>query len=284
MAYKIWDEVGEADEERDTVLLELEEERLKVYTRKVNKAKECRTKLQRDIAIGKKEISNICASIGHQNPVHHHLKLGGNLKEELETIKPLLDDMRTRKVDRISQFAGVLDQIQKISNEIVDLKEQSGNEGLVDENNLSLSRLEELQRELHKLQIDKINRLNQVQDHLNTINSLCTVLGEDLKEIVCRIHPTLDDPNGAKDVSNNTIARLADQIESLKELKIERMQKIKGLATALLELWHLMDTPVDEKEMFQNVTSQIAASEHEITEPNVLSIKSIQNVRTRTLF
>ncbi|OMP00602.1 Microtubule-associated protein, MAP65/Ase1/PRC1 [Corchorus olitorius] len=274
---KIWDEVGEADEERDTMLFQLEKECLKVYTRKVDEAKECRTKLQRDIAIAKAEISNICASIG-ENPVHHDFKPGGKLKEELETIKPLLDDMRRRKVDRISQFVGVLDQIQKISNEIMGLKEQNGNKRIVDETNLSLRRLEELQRELHELQNEKIYRLNHVQDHLNTINSLCTVLGMDFKEVICGIHPTLDDPNGAKDVSNNTIARLTAQIQSLKELKIKRMQKIQNLATALLELWHLMDTPVDEQEMFQNVTSKLAASEHEITEPNVLSIESIQNV------
>lgn len=72
----------------------------------------------------------------------------------------------------------------------------------------------------------QINRLNQVQGHLNTINSLCTVLGMDFIQTICRIHPTLDDSNGAKDVSNNTIARLAAQIQSLQELKIKRMQKV----------------------------------------------------------
>ncbi|OMO67795.1 hypothetical protein CCACVL1_20309 [Corchorus capsularis] len=256
---EILDIIGD-DEKRTTVLSELEQEHLKVYTRKVDEAKECRTKLQGDIAIAKEEISNICASIG-ENQVHHDLEPGGNLKEELETIKTLLDDMRKRKVDRISEFAGVLDQIQKISNEIMGLKEQNGNKGLVDETNLSLSSLEESQRELSKLQDEKINGLKQVQGHLNTINSLCTVLGMDFKEKVCGIHPTLDDPNGAKDVSDNTIERLADQIESLEELKIKRMQKIQDLATALLELWHLMDTPVDEQEMFQNVEEEVSRLE-----------------------
>ncbi|KAK6260804.1 hypothetical protein SCA6_015278 [Theobroma cacao] len=274
---KIWDEVGEADDERDTTLLDLEQECLKVYTRKVDEAKECRTKLHRDIAIAKAEISDICASIG-ENPVHPDLKPGGNLKEELETIGPLLEDMRRKKVERINQFIGVIDQIQKISNEILGFKEQDGNKLLVDETNLSLRRLEELHRELHELQNEKINRLNQVQGHLNTINSLCTVLGMDFIQTICRIHPTLDDSNGAKDVSNNTIARLAAQIQSLQELKIKRMQKIQELASTLLELWHLMDTPAEEQHMFLNVTSKIAASEPEITEPNMLSIDCIKNV------
>ncbi|XVF22701.1 hypothetical protein REPUB_Repub12eG0193700 [Reevesia pubescens] len=186
--------------------------------------------------------------------------------------------MRRMKVDRINQFVGVLDQIQTISNEILGVKEQNGNEVLFDETNLSLRRLEKLHSELHELQNEKINRLNQVQDHLNTINSLCTVLGMDFKQTVCRIHPTLDDLNGAKDVSNNTILGLDTQIQSLQELKIKRMQKIQDLASALLELWHLMDTPVEERQMFLNVTCKIAASEPEITEPNVLSIDCIKNV------
>lgn len=34
----------------------------------------------------------------------------------------------------------------------------------------------------------------------------------------------------------------------------------------------MMDTPIEEQQMFQNVTCNIAASEHEITEPNTLSV------------
>jgi Ase1/PRC1/MAP65 family protein len=46
----------------------------------------------------------------------------------------------------------------------------------------------------------------------------------------------------------------------------------------MLELWNLMDTPLEEQQMFQNVTSNIAASEHEITEPNTLSIDFLNYV------
>lgn len=41
-----------------------------------------------------------------------------------------------------------------------------------------------------------------------------------------------------------------------------------------------MDTPVEEQQMFLNVTRKIAASEHEFTEPNLLSVDSIEKVRT----
>lgn len=39
-----------------------------------------------------------------------------------------------------------------------------------------------------------------------------------------------------------------------------------------------MDTPIEEQQMFQDVTCNIAASEHEITEPNTLSVDFINYV------
>jgi len=39
-----------------------------------------------------------------------------------------------------------------------------------------------------------------------------------------------------------------------------------------------MDTPVEEQQMFQNVTCNIAASEDEVTEPNSLSENFINYV------
>lgn len=39
-----------------------------------------------------------------------------------------------------------------------------------------------------------------------------------------------------------------------------------------------MDTPIEEQQMFQSVTCNIAASEEEITEPNLLSVDFINYV------
>lgn len=56
------------------------------------------------------------------------------------------------------------------------------------------------------------------------------------------------------------------------------MWQLQDLAMAMLELWNLMDTPVEEQQMFQHVTCNIAASEHEIIEPNILSVDFINSV------
>lgn len=39
-----------------------------------------------------------------------------------------------------------------------------------------------------------------------------------------------------------------------------------------------MDTPMEEQQLFQNVTCNIAASEDEVNEPNSLSVDSINSV------
>ncbi|GKU88366.1 hypothetical protein SLEP1_g2642 [Rubroshorea leprosula] len=274
---KIWDEVGEPEDDRDTMLLQIEQECLRIYMRKVDGAKKCRAKLQREVEVAEKEISDISASLGVK-PVNRDRKPGGNLREELQTIVPLLEDMRRQKVERKNQFVEVLDQLRKISNEIFGLREDICYDVDAYGTNMSVHRLEELRRELRELQNEKITRLNQVQDHLNNLKSLCLVLDIDFKETVCKIHPNLDDSKGTKDVSDGTIARLAAKIQSMRDVKIQRMLKLQDLAASLLELWHLMDTPVVEQQMFQNVTSQIAASEPEIIEPGMLSMKNIKNV------
>ena len=76
---------------------------------------------------------------------------------------------------------------------------------------------------LHHLQR---TRLKQVSDHMNNLNSLCLVLGMDFRHIAGEIHSTLNDSKGTKDVSNHTIEKLAAAVQSLREVKIQRMQRV----------------------------------------------------------
>lgn len=54
--------------------------------------------------------------------------------------------------------------------------------------------------------------------------------------------------------------------------------QLQDLATSLLELWNLMDTPMEEQQMFHKVTCNLVASEDEITEPDMLSVDYINYV------
>ncbi|KAL4574866.1 hypothetical protein LXL04_021706 [Taraxacum kok-saghyz] len=264
----IWDEVGESDAERDKMLLELERECLEVYRRKVDLANRSRAQLRQAIADSEAELATICSAMG-ERPVHIRQsdnKNYGSLKAELRAIIPELEEMKKRKVERRNQFLEVIEQIQKIKIEIYATNFKT----VLDETDLSVRKLEELQAQLQALEKEKSDRINQVLDHLSTLNSLCVVLGMDFNQTIHEIHPGLSE-TGAKSISDDVIRRLAVAIERLREVKIERMQKIQNLASSLLELWNLMDTPIEEQHMFQSVTCHIAASEHEITEPNLLS-------------
>lgn len=270
----IWDEVGESDADRDRMLYELEQECLEVYRRKVDVANRSRAQLRQAIADCEAELAAICSAMG-ERPVHIRQadQNAGSLKEEHARILPQLDEMRKMKSERRNQFIEVQEQIQSLSIEIYGPIEYIP--ATVDETDLSLRKLEELHRQLNALQTEKSNRLKKVQEHQYTLSSLCSVLGLDFKQTISGIHPSLGDLEGSKSVSNDTIQKLAVAVQELREVKLQRMQKLQDLATTMLELWNLMDTPVEEQQMFQNVTCNIAASEHEITEPNSLSLDFI---------
>lgn len=276
----IWDEVGESETERDKMLLELEQECLEVYRRKVDNANRCRAQLRQAIADSEAKLAAICSAMG-ERPVHIRQSDQnlGSLKEELRAIVPQLEEMQKRKCERRNQFVEVLEQIQKISNEIHRSSEYPPTSTTVDETDLSLRKLDELHRELQALQKEKNDRLNHVLDLLNTLNSLCLVLGVDFKQTVTEVHPSLgDDSEGTRNMSNETIERLTTTIQRLREVKLQRMQRLQDLGTSMLELWNLMDTPIEEQQVFQSVTCNIASSEHEITEPNMLSVDFINYV------
>ncbi|KAI3471067.1 hypothetical protein Pfo_027730 [Paulownia fortunei] len=276
----IWDEVGESDGERDRILLEIEQECVEVYRRKVDQANKCRAQLRQAIADAEAELAAICSAIG-ERPVHIRQSDQNpeSLKAEFRAILPQIEEMRKRRIDRKNQFIEVLEEIQSIKNEIYRSDGFASNDPAIDEADLSIKKLEELHRELQALRKEKSERLKLVLDLLNCLYSLCVVLGLDFKKTVSEIHPSLEEAEGSKSISNCSIEQLGTAIQKLRELKIQRMQQLQDLATSLLELWNLMDTPIEEQQIFQKVTCKLAASEDEITEPDMLSVDYISYVK-----
>lgn len=67
-AQVIWDEIGEQDAARDTMLLELQQECLEAYRRKVDQANRCRAQLRQAIADAQAELTAVC-SVMAETPV-----------------------------------------------------------------------------------------------------------------------------------------------------------------------------------------------------------------------
>ncbi|KAI3701039.1 hypothetical protein L2E82_45682 [Cichorium intybus] len=276
---KIWDEVGEPEKNRDKMLLELEQECLNAYKRKVDQAIRFRAQLQQAIADSQAELASICASLGDRSSPIIQIE-PGSLMKELADIFPQVEMMQKKKSERKVQFTEILDQIHNISEELCTSTEDKSCFPVLDESDLSLRRLEELKMELHALEKEKSDRLKQVLDHLTTLDSLCVVLGMDFKSTISGIHPTLENPAGKKCISADTIQRLYNAVCKLNKDKIQRLQKVQDLATTMVGLWNLMDISNDEQKRFQNVIHYIGASVNEVTEPNALSLESIKFIES----
>ena len=63
----IWDEVGEDQLEREKVLLELEQECLEVYRRKVDRANISRSRLHQELAESEAEFTHLLLSLGERS-------------------------------------------------------------------------------------------------------------------------------------------------------------------------------------------------------------------------
>eukprot|EP01018_Ginkgo_biloba_P035213 Gb_27482 [translate_table: standard] len=204
----IWDEVGESDSERDKMLLQLEQECLDVYRRKVDQANLSRARLHQLLADSEAELAHLLSALGERSFVGRPEKQTGTLKEQLAAIAPALGDLRQKKEERVKKFMDVQVQIQSICGEIagnLKLNDSSATPKL-DENDLSLKKLDEFH-----LQLQELHR-----------------------------------------------------------------EKIQELGTTLIELWNLMDAPLEEQKHFDHVTSYISASVDEVSGPRALALEIIE--------
>ncbi|KAJ0253417.1 65-kDa microtubule-associated protein 7 [Hirschfeldia incana] len=280
---KIWVDIGESDAEKDRMLMELEKECLEIYRRKVDEAANSKAQLHQSLVSIEAEIASIMAALGVLN-IHSPIKEKGSksLKEKLAYVRPLLEDLRLQKDERVKQFVDVKAQIEKMSGEISGYnKDMIGSLTLEDDQeDLTLRKLNEYQTNLRSLQKEKADRLNKVLDYVNEVHSLCGVLGVDFCQTVSEVHPSLHRTNHEQstNISDSTLDGLQHMIEKLKTERRLRFQKLKDVVGSLLELWNLMDTPQEERMRFARVSCVVRSSESDVTEPNILSTETIEQV------
>ncbi|XP_054811234.1 65-kDa microtubule-associated protein 5 isoform X2 [Prosopis cineraria] len=192
-------------------------------------------------------------------------------------VRPVLEELRSKKELQIKEFSKVLFQISQISAEIAGCR--PSNEGREQEvNNLTVKKLDQLKSHLQELQNEKILRLQKVTSHISTIHELSVVMSIDFLKMLNGIHPSLGDSSEGmpKSISNDTLARLTEVIHSLKLDKKQRLQKLQELARSLVELWDLMEIPIDEQKDFSHVTSLIPLSVDEVSKQGCLSVDVIE--------
>lgn len=275
----IWDEVGEDQFDREKVLLDLEQDCLEVYRKKVDSANISRARLHQELAEAEAEFTHLLLSLGERSLPGRPEKMAGTLKEQLDSITPALREMRLRKEERMNKFRAVQGQIQKISAEIAGQSEHNGSSSIVivNENDLSLKKLEEYQIELLRLHNEKNERLQRVEKYIDTVHNLSAMLGMDSSMIITKVHPSLNELSGmSKNISDSILAKLNSTVESLEEEKQKRLEKLCHLGRALTNLWNLMDTPSGDRRLFSHVTDLLSMSSEEVTDPGTLTLSTIQ--------
>ncbi|XP_058226076.1 65-kDa microtubule-associated protein 5 [Rhododendron vialii] len=276
---EIWDIIGESDCERDKMLLQLEQECLDIYRRKVEKTRKYKADLSESLAESEAEISNLVSALGEQASCPRHENGKSTLKERISAIKPTLEDLRLKKEKRIKEFSETRLQIGRICAEIsgndqfVNSAEPQGNEA-----DLTVKKLGELKSQLQELQYEKTLRLQKVDKHITTIHALSVVMSLDINKTLTKAHPSLGDlANGRpKSISNETLASLTGLVQSLKQEKQQRLRKLQGLASTLIELWSLMNTSSEEQKRFDHVTYLISSSLDGVSKQGCLALDIIE--------
>lgn len=200
-------------------------------------------------------------------------KSSGTIKEQLAAIAPALEQLWQQKEERVRAFSDVQSQIQKISGEIAGGLSNNQLPPIVDESDLSLKKLDSFHSQLQELQKEKSDRLHKVLEFVSTVHDLCAVLALDFLTTVTQVHPSLDEETAvqAKSISNDTLSMLSKTVLTLEDDKKQRLRKLQELATQLVDLWNLMDTPDEERDLFNHVTCNISSSVDDVTSPGALA-------------
>lgn len=275
----VWDEVGESEEDRDKVLFQLDQECLDVYKRKVDQALKSRDLLLQALDYSKMELARLASALGEKSVPRTPDITTRTIMQQLAAIAPTLEQLGKQKTERIKEFANIQSRIEQIRGEIAGTLEIGQQVAIpqINEDDLTVEKLREFQSQLQELEKEKRNRLEKVLEHVSTVRDLCTVLGMDFFSTITEVHNSLDDSIGKdrKSISNDTLSKLDRTITTLNEEKVLRLKKLQELATQLYDLWDLMDTPMEQRRLFDHVACNRTMTIEEVTAPGALALDII---------
>ncbi|KAM3310838.1 hypothetical protein ACQJBY_031492 [Aegilops geniculata] len=278
---QLWGEIGKSREERERMVHELEAECTRVYRRKVDEATGERALLHQSLAASEAEIAALTAALGAENSTQFKVnKWTVSLNERVSSATALLEELRAMRAERSKQFSDIRSEIEKISAEIAGRSHgQDSSPRAGDGHDLTVRRLGEYRARLSALQKEKSERLHKVLEHVTEVHSLCDVLGEDFIAIVNEVHPGLHeaDPGKPTSISDTTLTRLSQVVAMLTSEKAKRAAMLREAVVPLVELWDLMDSPVEERRGFQKAAAVLRPAKEEVLlSSGVLSMASIK--------
>ncbi|KAI3947106.1 hypothetical protein MKW92_000041, partial [Papaver armeniacum] len=238
--HQIWDEVGESDGNRKEMLCQINQECLDIYKKNVDQAGKLSALLSQQMQ----------HEVGEEDDKHNDMlhqidqELFGVYEIKVDEAAKSSALLRQELIDKRKMlFADVQSQIQKIRAEIT---EQALEAPTVNEDDLSLNKLDELRSELQVFQ-EKSDcfKVSKVLACITTVRDLCPVLGINFVNFINEVSPSL-----TKSINNGTFSELEKTVELLKERSWRKLHRTVSL----------MDTSPEERSMFDHVTCYISAT------------------------
>ncbi|KAF3504830.1 hypothetical protein F2Q69_00040059 [Brassica cretica] len=166
------------------------------------------------------------------------------------------------------QISEILTRITDISSNIAGNDDHGSNNGPedFDESDLTETKLDQLRARLQDLCKEKDVRLQKVNSYISAIHDLSEAMAFDFSEALSHVHKSLTDSSMAdtKSISDDTLAGLAELTESLKNEKLQKLLRViigdfvQDLGRTLQDLWNRMETPMDERRRFENISSLLS--------------------------
>lgn len=279
---QIWNEMGESEADKDRMMLEIERECLEVYQRKIDEAANAKAHLHQSVVAKEAEFATLMASLGELN-LHSTIqkeKRATTLREHLASLHTLVEELKLKKEERVKEFVDLKAQIDKITAEISGYGHPIGSlySLNLEEQDLSLRKLNDYQTHLRGLQRQKSERLQKILGFVNEVHSLCGVLGLDFLKTIGDVHPSLHGTNleQSTNISDSTVEGLEKTITRLKTERKNRYQKLKDIVSTLSELWNLMGSTKEEKQKLSGIVSIFRASGTETLESGALSTENME--------
>ncbi|XP_078161228.1 65-kDa microtubule-associated protein 6-like [Carex rostrata] len=275
---QIWRDIGEKEEEKERILMEMEMECMKVYRRRVDESSKERAHLHQLLAANEAELSALVACLGENDLPLKLNKYDTSLRSKVANVNLVLEKLRVKKDERLRKFTDIRSQIEKIRAEISGSNCESDGFVKREDHDLSLRRLEEFQAQLQYLQREKSDRLKKVHQYVDEIHALCSVLGHDFAKVVDAAQPGLygQNPEKSTNISDKTLDGLSLSVQTLRAEKKTNLQKLRITVENLVKLWDLMETSEKEKAQFTKVASVFGSLEEEIVSPGLLSPETLK--------
>ncbi|KAL0302002.1 UNVERIFIED_CONTAM: microtubule-associated protein 1 [Sesamum radiatum] len=178
---QIWDEVGETDEERDKMLLQLEQECLDVYKRKVDHAVKSRAHLLQTLADARVELTNLLSALGEKT----YVGISERLHKVLEFVSTVHDLCAVLGMD----FFTTVTEVHPSLNDSRGVQSSISNDTLARLANTVLALKEDKKKRLQKAEVE-VERLDQLK--ASRMKEIAFKKQAELEEIFAHAHIEID--------------------------------------------------------------------------------------------